>query len=149
MSGCRRLVFERNLLKLKRALALSAGAATNSPESLRISRHFKQSLAAPDPHDADLAGVTAVDDPKRRPDQFPQERLRELRNDPTHVGMAGQRFDAGDDLVKQSVADLGNRLFDIPRPYGFQVSERRLGKADGDFRRHDLLEAEPRLGIRE
>ena len=97
-------------------------------------RHVEQALAAPDSNDTHVLRVTPIDDAKRRPDQLAQKGLVELRDDPAHVGMIGQRLDARDDFAEQALADIGYTLFGVPGPYRFQIGECGFGEPDGNLR---------------
>jgi hypothetical protein len=57
-----------------------------------------------------VPGIASVNNAKRRPAEFAQERLIELRDDSTRVGVAGQRLDTRNNLAEKALTDVADAL---------------------------------------
>ena len=68
-----------------------------------------------------------------RMDEFAQERPVELGDDSAHVRMVAKHLDALDDILDESIANVGHALLRIPGSDGFRIRNRRLGETNGDL----------------
>jgi hypothetical protein len=57
-----------------------------------------------------VPGIASANNAKRRPAEFAQERLIELRDDSTRVGVAGQRLDTRNNLAEKALTDVADAL---------------------------------------
>jgi hypothetical protein len=57
-----------------------------------------------------VPGIASANNAKRRPAEFAQERLIELRDNSTRVGVAGQRLDTRNNLAEKALTDVADAL---------------------------------------
>lgn len=93
-------------------------------------RQPKQPFAAPDANDAGATRVPAINDAEGRVDQFAQEGLAKLWNDPPDVEIVGEDLCAPKDLGDEPVANLWYALRGVPLLDARQVAEGGLGEVD-------------------
>ena len=101
----------------------------------------QQPLASQDPDNTYIPGFAPIHHPERRMDQLPQEPLSEFRHDSAHIRVRSQRFQPLEDLLNQSIPDIGNALFRVPFPELFEIRHRGFREADrGSW--HGLLQTQ-------
>ena len=94
----------------------------------------EKAFATPDPHDRHSLRLAATNDPKGRPDPFPQRSLAELRDDASQIRRILEESDAVEHPPESPFAGSCRTLFRVPEPQFFQIVNGRLRKANETFR---------------
>jgi hypothetical protein len=84
-------------------------------------RNPHESLAPPHSHDAHPVLVHPIDDAEWRMDDLPELSDTELGNDTPALREVCESLDRRNDLVEESVADLGHLTRAVPRPHPLKV----------------------------
>jgi hypothetical protein len=92
-----------------------------------FARSSNRPLAPPYPDDPDAIGVETIDDPERRPGEFPQPRHAKFGDDAAALRELDQLFERRENTAGESIADLRRGLSRIPIANAFQVCDGRLG----------------------
>jgi len=99
---------------------------------------MKHLLTAPNADDPYLFPFRPIYDPKRGMDQFSQECLPELQDDPAYARVIVEHFYSLEDLSNELVSRVRYTLFEIPTPDFFQVRDRGFRKTNGGGRHYSV-----------